>query len=362
MEPAQYVEIKRKNRVKNLDEIENTYKKRLEMRGQCIENNVSHNVNTIDSTTTLSDNNLDQNNEINLQLNHVSCEDHILQPVDQELSLIPTLPNYTSFTQEYWISYNKLLPQITDLDMLVVIPKDEYLSVDRPLQDYRNQFNELEGNKLCELYSALSIFNEAIIPATPQILTQYDHTFDVVLSKLEKQLTALTQIGQHLQGFAGLCQNDKVCLIKYGCLDMSYLGSIPYFDSTRSRWTFPTDKSNTFIMSLNARHGMANENLLKWVFDSISVEWDSDPQILRLLTAIMLFNADRPMLAHRDAVHYQQHVYMYLLKRYLLLKYRTEYESEVKYKKLLKLLTDLQKLGQMQRQSTFSLGHLFIAM
>ena len=49
-------------------------------------------------------------------------------------------------------------------------------------------------------------------------------------------------------------------------------------------------------------------------------------------------------------VSYEQHVYMYLLKRYLLLKYRTEYESEVKYKKLLKLLTDLQKLGQMQRQ------------
>ncbi|CAG2164546.1 unnamed protein product, partial [Oppiella nova] len=41
-----------------------------------------------------------------------------------------------------------------------------------------------------------------------------------------------------------------------------------------------------------------------------------------LLTAIILFNPNRPNLTHRHYVQLEQQLYIYLLQRYLLLKYK----------------------------------------
>jgi nuclear receptor subfamily 1 group I len=45
--------------------------------------------------------------------------------------------------------------------------------------------------------------------------------------------------------------------------------------------------------------------------------WRSDEQIMLLLSAITLFDADRPHIIHRDAIKLEQESYYYLLRRYL---------------------------------------------
>ncbi|CAG2101556.1 unnamed protein product, partial [Medioppia subpectinata] len=49
-----------------------------------------------------------------------------------------------------------------------------------------------------------------------------------------------------------------------------------------------------------------------------------------LMTAIVLFNPYRPGLKYKSIVKLQQHIYMHLLKRYLMMKYGTESEANEK--------------------------------
>ncbi|CAG2101855.1 unnamed protein product [Medioppia subpectinata] len=59
-------------------------------------------------------------------------------------------------------------------------------------------------------------------------------------------------------------------------------------------------------------------------------EWDyNDSTAINLLTAIILYNPNRPNLTHKHNVKLEQQLYIYLLQRYLLLKYRSESESRV---------------------------------
>ncbi|CAG2101555.1 unnamed protein product [Medioppia subpectinata] len=50
-----------------------------------------------------------------------------------------------------------------------------------------------------------------------------------------------------------------------------------------------------------------------------------------LMTAIVLFNPYRPGLKYKAIVKLQQHIYMHLLKRYLMMKYGTESEANEKF-------------------------------
>lgn len=45
--------------------------------------------------------------------------------------------------------------------------------------------------------------------------------------------------------------------------------------------------------------------------------WRSDEHIMLLLSAITLFDPDRPHIVHRDAIKLEQESYYYLLRRYL---------------------------------------------
>ncbi|CAG2183330.1 unnamed protein product, partial [Oppiella nova] len=65
--------------------------------------------------------------------------------------------------------------------------------------------------------------------------------------------------------------------------------------------------------------------------DKILPEWDSDNIIIDLLTAIILFDANRPKLLHRESVKLQQQCYMYLLQRYLRLRYQSDCVSDTKF-------------------------------
>ncbi|CAG2167607.1 unnamed protein product [Oppiella nova] len=56
-------------------------------------------------------------------------------------------------------------------------------------------------------------------------------------------------------------------------------------------------------------------------------------------TAIVLFDSNQPNLTHRETIKLQQKVYMYLLQRYLQMKYQSKCEADSKFTKLMNILT-----------------------
>ncbi|CAG2167605.1 unnamed protein product [Oppiella nova] len=57
--------------------------------------------------------------------------------------------------------------------------------------------------------------------------------------------------------------------------------------------------------------------------------------------AIILFNDERPNLLDKELVKLQQHVYMYLLQRYLLMRYESENEAKLKLLRFMNGLHDI---------------------
>ncbi|CAG2168491.1 unnamed protein product [Oppiella nova] len=166
----------------------------------------------------------------------------------------------------------------------VVCQSDPYnsslISIPRPLTDYRNQLNELEGNKLTEILFATNQIQE------PQTTT--------IISNI----------------------ND---------MDEYH------------------DDNNSFLLHLeflrNERNNLyeAYKNYLGKMMPLVH----NDPVIMHLLTAILLFNPKRPHLTHKQLVKLQQRSYIHLLQRYYLLKYRSEYEANAKFRELWDIMPDI---------------------
>ncbi|CAG2109623.1 unnamed protein product [Medioppia subpectinata] len=72
-------------------------------------------------------------------------------------------------------------------------------------------------------------------------------------------------------------------------------------------------------------------------------------ECLRMLSAIILFNPNLPNLIHRDIIRLEQQLYIYLLQRYLLLKYRSESESQTKLQTFMTSLKDLEIMSEIRR-------------
>ncbi|CAG2108760.1 unnamed protein product [Medioppia subpectinata] len=217
----------------------------------------------------------------------------------------------------------------------------------RPLTDYRNQFNELEGNKLQQLLAATNTFvdsgGRAYTTSLSSILGMSHRP-----NLLQRHMRRLTKMCQNLTEFNNICESDKIALMSYGSIDLFCMRSLPNYDYTHESWTFVMDKENSIIISLNVLQNMPRDTyeLCKQFFKSVSQEWDSDSVILDLLTAIIFFNPHRPNLKHKHMVKLHQHIYMHLLKRYLLLRYRTDTVAQMKYASLMKSLINFRVLGQ----------------
>ncbi|CAG2170275.1 unnamed protein product, partial [Oppiella nova] len=159
------------------------------------------------------------------------------------------------------------------------------ISIPRPLTDYRNQLNELEGNKLTEILFATNQIQE---PQTTTIISN--------INDMDEYHVKLTNERNHV----------------YEAYK-NYLGKM-----------MPLVRN--------------------------------DP-----LTAILLFNPNRPNLTHKQLVKLQQRSYIHLLRRYYLLKYRSEYEANAKFRELWDIMPDICVLsGILWRNGTESQPTLVI--
>ncbi|CAG2178211.1 unnamed protein product [Oppiella nova] len=270
------------------------------------------------------------------------------------------LNSHTKHTTHDTNDYHKDITDSEIIDFLDLMsnvrkPVGQSVSVTpiyRPLMDYRNQLNDLESSKLRELLTATDSIR--VWPVTAwEVRNNW-----VMFYKINEQTMKMIQMSKRLSAFNSLCENDRISLIKYGCFALYYMSIVPNYNTDKDCWSFETCTKDKVKFPLETYRSkpLGVYEQYKLFYHKICGEWDMDPVVLDLLTAIILFNPNRPNLIAKHMVKLQQHVYMYLLQRYLLLRYRTEFDSQNKFLKLINALTDLEVLAQKKRTLTVGMG------
>ncbi|CAG2103618.1 unnamed protein product [Medioppia subpectinata] len=229
------------------------------------------------------------------------------------------------------------------------------ITICTPLTDYRvAHFNELEGNRLRELLLASRIFVEqpGLNNQTALLLREHD-VIRVIGQRFMHQITRLVHMFRNITAFSNVCENDRISLIKYGFLELFIMRALPHYDCRRDHWIYELENGNSIVVNLGVMK-IFRRNIYHWfkVFhQSMCSEWDSDPVVLDLLTAIIMFNPNRPNLFHPETIILQQQIYLYLLKRYLLLRYGNEGYAVKKHDRLVTALGNLREVAARHRRN-----------
>ncbi|XP_046438501.1 nuclear hormone receptor HR96-like isoform X2 [Daphnia pulex] len=191
-----------------------------------------------------------------------------------------------------------------------------------PLSPVRDrQLNELEMAKLQELVVA----NKALLaPLTEErpVDLHYDSgdpTLLNVINLTDIAIRRIIKMAKKLAAFKTLCQEDQIALLKGGCTELMILRSVMSYDADKGCWKIPhTDSHMNHIKVevLKEAQGNLYEEHQRYI-QSFDPLWRSDEHIMLLLSAITLFDPNRPHVIHRDAIKLEQESYYYLLRRYL---------------------------------------------
>ena len=106
----------------------------------------------------------------------------------------------------------------------------------RPITDYRNTFNELEGNKLTELLNATSVMQSLAASITSQA-TNLLEVCQVMGLKCEQDIRDCIKMSKRLTGFNTIREDDKYVLMKHTSLGLSCLRSVIIYDTDKEYFT-----------------------------------------------------------------------------------------------------------------------------
>ncbi|CAG2100130.1 unnamed protein product [Medioppia subpectinata] len=216
--------------------------------------------------------------------------------------------------------------------------------------------NKHESNCLLELLGAISHLTTPPIPSSnavngffrsPEELMNYSvEVFDSYLSDFVDSI-------KKISAFQHICLNDQIALVKYGCLEVKMIRIGVSFDIKNKCWSFQTDNNDTIKLSLDLFKGFKTNtySVLKKYLLRVVNELDHDHLILNLLVPILFFNPERPNIIHKEVVVLQQQLYVYLLQRYLRLKYGSESDVRNKFLRILNLMQDVQALDKLHKQN-----------
>ncbi|CAG2108302.1 unnamed protein product [Medioppia subpectinata] len=181
------------------------------------------------------------------------------------------------------------------------------IPIGRPIDGHRTAFNETEIHIITELIQSTDFRSFG----TNSVFISDNNDFNFLFTeKFDNYVRNVTQAVKGLTAFNTICEDDRILLLKYSCIEMIFLRS---------------------ILCLND-----NADYLR----------------LQRMYPILLFNPDHCNLVHRAVVKLQQHIYMHLLQRYLLLKYRSESEAKTRFSQFMNILTELNVLRDIQRTHT----------
>ncbi|CAG2110489.1 unnamed protein product [Medioppia subpectinata] len=207
--------------------------------------------------------------------------------------------------------------------------------------------NQLESSRITELSDACQVFNCQL--SDNRVTTKGYLDMMIVTNRLfEIQIQNVITYTKRLRGFQKFCADDQLALVKHGFNDMIFLRGLSYYDPDTREFNYYIDENSTLSISLGAfsEQRPNTHEMLLILLSKLLPEWDHDPILMDLLTAIVLLNPKRPNLSHRTSIKLEQQLleqqlYIYLLQRYLLLKCGSESESKPRLQALMNSLTDL---------------------
>ncbi|CAG2169650.1 unnamed protein product [Oppiella nova] len=313
----------------------------LDMRRAMIEGNRRKKQKSFSATT--EDLNINSNIDFNIDLNTNSNDSS-----QESMKSYEENSNFMSDLMTKTISKDDLNEQITEIENYLIdnesdessdhtyhkmINELDVIPVFQHIITY-NVFNELEINRLLELFSAANIFiSGPLYPMVKKDITEVSQLYNHIPNLLVKNIKTTIYFAKNLSLCQELFEDDKKYLVRYGYSDVRLLRSIFYYNFEDQYWTVNTEYYPR----------------MKAFIDTLDAEWDRDQVVLDLLTAIVFFNPNRPKLNYRDIVKLQQYIYMYLLQRYLLLKHQSESEAQQKFCKFMDNLNELEVLGDIKR-------------
>ncbi|CAG2173097.1 unnamed protein product [Oppiella nova] len=254
---------------------------------------------------------------------------------------ILAIPETNTIVEEDEIS-DRTYQKAVELELAV-------LPIPRTINDYTT-LNEVECNRMIELFSIQMSLNRP----QPQNKLEAQTVEDVInffVSRFEVYVQRFVDTTKSLSAFNDICENDQIALIKYSSLETLLLRTALTFDYQHEFWTFYMDEDNSIILKLDLLKPVKRDcyTHFRTFLQKFGSEWDSDPFIIDLLMPIILFNPDRPNIIHRELVKVQQQIYMYLLQRYLRLRYSSECETKAKFLRILNVLEYLEKLDEVNK-------------
>jgi len=135
------------------------------------------------------------------------------------------------------------------------ISQDLVLSIVKPITDYRNNFNEFEGNILTELMKATKLFRENF-PGQPKRVIKVNKICEnyklikIALNYLNHNLQQIVKISQNLRSFHDICTEDRIALIKYGFIEVNNIFRIKYSELGTHKFTLWNVRSNYELLSI----------------------------------------------------------------------------------------------------------------
>ncbi|CAG2163358.1 unnamed protein product [Oppiella nova] len=210
--------------------------------------------------------------------------------------------------QEQIIEIEKYITTNTRNIIKKISTRSPIMPIYKGLTDYKG-LNRLEYNRINELLTTSQMYKREIhfINNTindqkiykVQDLKELDET-----TKTGHTVKTLIQYLKGLNGFTGMCSEDQLILVTDAYHEVNIMRCLMFYHF----------ETRNFILKL---------------------------------IAILLFDPNRSNITHQQTIRLEQQLYIYLLQRYLLMKYGSEWESRLQ--KLMITLRDLQVMFELRR-------------
>ncbi|CAG2173029.1 unnamed protein product [Oppiella nova] len=228
------------------------------------------------------------------------------------------------------------------------------VAIAKPINDYNNNnFNENEMHFVSELLSAIKHMKRNLVAITVWEPTNFDDFFRPLMHKNEESISSFVKTCKSLKAFKDICERDQMTLFKSGGIEALTFHRYTRFDYDNDWWKVVMDNGNALILRLDLLKQHRFETVYpmsKKVLNSIKHTLDLDFNIIYLLLPIMIFNPNKTNLVHPEIVRFQQQLYMFLLQRYLRIRYGSE--CDIKLAQILNIIQDIRQLTDIHNQDT----------
>ncbi|CAG2162420.1 unnamed protein product [Oppiella nova] len=197
-------------------------------------------------------------------------------------SATANIPNYPANTHRIGIDFERFSSSIyqkaVELE-LSVIP------IARPINDFSHSYNELECNRLNELFNATKHVGHQSHTSYPtsEAKTMHDILYALDLKCVE-EIKNIIRLSKMLIAFNNICKEDRIKLIKHSCIQIYTMRSATYYDTHTESWNMKLDTRNTVMLRLeNIRTNSESVySRLKEYLKVLKYELDSDHRVLDL--------------------------------------------------------------------------------